>query len=359
RPSFPSNPFSVMSTRATYPHFVPLHENILLQVSWAIKGLFDSFRINTLFSVITSDAEIRGSLLKSLLLNSLSLTSIYTYDILLHPLLKDEEKWLHRNFWHFYQVLWLLPVVGMSFYLNMSWCSVIAKRTYILHHGSRTVVQPPRTYSNFLNQLATSAYRVVMVFTSVIVSYALTKIPYVGSGLEFAFLCWVDSYYFFESVWVNRGFTFSGRIRHLEERWAYYLAFGFPSAVICMLGTGLASFALFALVFPLYIILATHARPAPINPYNPIGSTDNDMIRHPSPFIPIRLRIFALVMFLNDLVAKILNVIIPPTKSSHVSEHYSSSDPSDQFGKPDQLIAVLISGLEGNMIRCRLNVNTL
>jgi etoposide-induced 2.4 mRNA len=150
-------------------------------------------------------------LFKSLLLNSLSVTSIYTYDIFLHPLVKDQEKWLHRNLGRFYQVLWLLPVIGISFYLNvrptqlpenracadtclqMSWCSVIAKRTFILHYGSRAVAQPPRTYSNFLNQLATSAYRVVMIFTSAVVSYGLKQIPYVGSGLEFTFLCWVDS----------------------------------------------------------------------------------------------------------------------------------------------------------------------
>lgn len=75
----------------------------------------------------------------------------------------------------------------------MAWCSVIAKRTFLLHFGSRAVVQPPRSYSNFLNQLATSAYRVVMVFTSLVVSYGLKKIPYVGFGLEFAFMCWVDS----------------------------------------------------------------------------------------------------------------------------------------------------------------------
>jgi hypothetical protein len=128
-----------MSTRATYPHFIPLHENILLQIGWALRGLYDSFRINILFSTITryglsnfrvkyvtwitflsySDAEIRANLLKSLLLNTLSLTSIYTYDVLLHPLVKDQERWLHRNLGRFYQMLWLLPVVGVSFYLNV------------------------------------------------------------------------------------------------------------------------------------------------------------------------------------------------------------------------------------------------
>ena len=44
-----------------------------------------------------------------------------------------------------------------------------------------------------LNALATSAYRGVMVFTSVVVSLALAYVPYVGPPLGFAFLCWVDA----------------------------------------------------------------------------------------------------------------------------------------------------------------------
>lgn len=63
--------------------------------------------------------------------------------------------------------------------------------------------------------------------------------------------------------------SLSRRIRHLEERWAYYLAFGLPffllgllpltpfkyiiglpSTAICTWGTGLANAAIFALIFP-------------------------------------------------------------------------------------------------------------
>lgn len=72
-------------------------------------------------------------------------------------------------------------------------------------------------------------------------------------------------------VWIARGLSLSRRIRHLEERWAYYLAFGLlffgsyqgteltlpaglyqglPSAAFCTWGTGLANAAVFALVFP-------------------------------------------------------------------------------------------------------------
>jgi len=53
------------------------------------------------------------------MLNSLSLVSIYIFDLLLQPLVQDQQKWFHRNIGWFYQVLWLLPVVGTSLYLNV------------------------------------------------------------------------------------------------------------------------------------------------------------------------------------------------------------------------------------------------
>ena len=70
--------------------------------------------------VLFSDAEVRGHVFKSLLLNLLSLTSVYFFDLLLLPLTREHEHWLRRNVGWFYQVLWLFPVVGSSLYLNVS-----------------------------------------------------------------------------------------------------------------------------------------------------------------------------------------------------------------------------------------------
>lgn len=67
-----------------------------------------------------SDPEVRSNVLKSLLLNAVSLASIYFFDLLISPLAHQQQKWLHRNVGWFYQVLWLLPVVGISLYLNVS-----------------------------------------------------------------------------------------------------------------------------------------------------------------------------------------------------------------------------------------------
>ncbi|KAJ8078714.1 hypothetical protein AAF712_001318 [Marasmius tenuissimus] len=305
----PPPPPQGQSARSFYPTFLSLPETLLLQLTWAWCGLKDAFRWDIVFSV-TGDPEIRANIYKSLLLNSLSLTSIYVFDLFLQPLTHGQQKWLHRNVGWVYQALWLFPVVGLSFYLNSTWCSVIAKRTFILQHGNRATADQPPTYAGMIKALATSAYRGIMLFTSLVVSFAFRNIPYVGPVLGFCFLCWVDSYYCFEFVWIARGLSLSSRVRHLEERWAYYLAFGFPTAGLCTFGTGLANGAIFALVFPLFVIMAMHARPLPIDPYSPssAGNEQAEVVKYPSPFIPIRLPIFAVVLFLNDWIVKIFSV---------------------------------------------------
>ncbi|KAE9400777.1 hypothetical protein BT96DRAFT_965188 [Gymnopus androsaceus JB14] len=291
------------TARSLYPSFLSVQESMLLQLNWAKCGLVDACRWDHVISTITRDPEVRGNIVKSLLLNSLSLTSIYIFDLLLLPLVQDQQK-----IRFFYQLLWLFPVIGLSYFLNSSWCNIIAERTFALKHGGNNSAsqQQPVTYTGMLKSIATSAYRVVMVFTSVLVSFALGNVPYAGPVLGFFFLCWLDSYYLFEFVWIARGMSLSRRVRHLEERWAYYLAFGLPSAVLCNFGSGLANAAIFALVFPIYIVMAMHAHPVPADPYNPVS--ESDTVRHPSPFVPIRIPVFAIVLFLNDWIVRILSV---------------------------------------------------
>ncbi|THH10190.1 hypothetical protein EW145_g1482 [Phellinidium pouzarii] len=179
----------------------------------------------------------------------------------------------------------------------------------MLRHGSRKAMTPS-TYSGILTSLATSAYRAVMICTSVVIAFALAYVPVIGNAAAFVFFCWVDAYYCFEFIWIARGLSLAQRIRHLEERWAYYLAFGLPSSAICMWGSSLANGSLFALVLPSYIIMAMHARPVPSNPYNPpsYASPNLKTIRYPSPFVPIRLPIFAPVLWINDRIVRLLSV---------------------------------------------------
>jgi hypothetical protein len=83
--------------------------------------------------------------------------------------------------------------------LQASWCSRIARRTFTLRHGlafpyvGMTSTTSPNAYIAFLNSLATSAYRAVMIATCVFVSFALGYVPVVGGVVETIFFCWVDA----------------------------------------------------------------------------------------------------------------------------------------------------------------------
>ncbi|KAI0050047.1 hypothetical protein FA95DRAFT_705703 [Auriscalpium vulgare] len=333
-----------VSARAAYPSFLSLQDTLALQAGWAWRGLVDASRFDIVLRMIVGDAEIRGNALKSVLLNGISLLSIFVFNFLLHPLANDEpKKGLHTSFGWLYQILWLAPLVGVSLYLNASWCTIIAKRTYTLAHGRASssyvghgTSTSPNAYIAFLNSLATSAYRAVMIGTSVVLSFALGYVPVVGRPAEFAFLCWVDAYYCFEFLWIARGLSLSRRVRHLEERWAYYFAFGLPSAILCMWTSTLASAATFALFFPSYIIMATHARPVPYDPYAPLTApvtpaAQQQTAIHPSPYVPIRLRVFAPVIFINDSVVRVLSLGTRSRAESGVSVNIEEGE-AEEYG---------------------------
>jgi etoposide-induced 2.4 mRNA len=166
------------------------------------------------------------------MLNGISVLSIYVYDFFLQPLAQEQppQKWLHRSVGWFYHVLWLLPVVGASLYLNVrtrilnplfsgvrhlflqracvfrdmssvqaSWCALIAKRAFTLRHGlafpyaGMTSTTSPNAYIAFLNSLATSAYRAVMIATCIFLSFALGYVPGIGGVAETIFFCWVNA----------------------------------------------------------------------------------------------------------------------------------------------------------------------
>ena len=51
-------------------------------------------------------------------------------------LAQAQQRWFHRNLGWFYQVLWLLPVVGASFYLNVSLSPPVSFRPSCVPAGS-------------------------------------------------------------------------------------------------------------------------------------------------------------------------------------------------------------------------------
>lgn len=68
-----------------------------------------------------------------------------------------------------------------------------------------------------------------------------------------------------------------------------------------------------------------HASPRPLDPYNPSSSEHTSSeIRHPSPFIPIRVPVFGLVIWLNDAIVRVLSVGSGPVSSGGAMSPTSS-----------------------------------
>jgi len=243
--------FDHSRTASGYPLFLSLQETLSLHLQWILHGLVDASRWDIVLRVVWSDPEIRANILKSAMLNSLSLVTIYTFDLIIVPLLGrfTQEKWLHRNLGSLYQIIFQLPVVAMSLYLNSTWSTVVAKRVYTLQHG-RAPATPTLSYTGLLTSIASSAYRWILITSTVIATFFLGYVPVVGPLASFIFMCWVNAYYYFEYIWIARGISFQSRVRRHEERWSYFFAFGFTSAAVCMWGSSLANAALFALLFP-------------------------------------------------------------------------------------------------------------
>ncbi|GJJ12244.1 hypothetical protein Clacol_006485 [Clathrus columnatus] len=180
--------------------------------------------------------------------------SIYVFDYLLLPLVKGGTSHFYINW--FYRILWLFPLAAGSLYLNGNWAELVARRCFTLQHGMRAVYTPP-TYRGF--------------------------------------------------AWIAEGLTMAQRVNIVEERWAYFFAFGLLTAVPCSLLPGLGGTVLFALLLPSFIIKATHAVPVPKHPYSPLintsqpQSTQTESI-YPSPFIPIRLPIFTPVLTIDNFI---------------------------------------------------------
>lgn len=100
--------------------------------------------------------------------------------------------------------------------------------------------------------------------------------------------------------------------------------------------------------------MATRSRPLPADPYNPVPSDGSEVVRHPSPFVPLRLPIFQPVILMNDLIVRALSVGVgskratsPPSLPNGVSskfgrkaEGYGFADGFDSIEEGDDMEVV-------------------
>ncbi|KAJ1975954.1 hypothetical protein H4R35_002909 [Dimargaris xerosporica] len=168
-----------------------------------------------------------------------------------------------------YNAFWLYPVYCVSFLLNSVWYQEIADRVYTMRGGE--AVRHSITYSRMLQNLASEIYRILLFFTYIVWASAIYMIPYIGP------------------MWINRNWSIEKRLDYIEGRWAYFLGFGLPCTLITFFSSQFISAGIFAFLFPMYIIMASIARPLP-------KRTES---AHPSRLLPRRFPIFSLSKRIN------------------------------------------------------------
>eukprot|EP00160_Parvularia_atlantis_P000452 Unigene10369_Nuclearia_a/m.31685 Unigene10369_Nuclearia_a/g.31685 ORF Unigene10369_Nuclearia_a/g.31685 Unigene10369_Nuclearia_a/m.31685 type:complete len:142 (-) Unigene10369_Nuclearia_a:66-491(-) len=92
---------------------------------------------------------------------------------------------------------------------------------------------------------------------------AVHVIPVIGPWLSFVFISWLYAFYCFEYKWINKGWDLETRLDYFEHHWAYLAGFGAPFAMFTIYFPQFVSGGVFALLFPMYIIMAMATTPLP------------------------------------------------------------------------------------------------
>ena len=88
--------------------------------------------------------------------------------------------------------------------------------------------------------------------------------------------------------------------------------------------------------------MTMHARPLPYDPYNPLpplpaASQASPVVLHPSPYIPIRVPIFAPVLFINDCIVRVLSLGVRRPNGTAAGHRKTWSESSENVEEGGQM----------------------
>jgi etoposide-induced 2.4 mRNA len=238
---------------------------------WA--GLYDSIAVWRTVIFLLSSPKIRQKIYQCFILNGVIFLGSQAAQYLLRSLLAvlifggDVEEngiivdVLQAFCTVIYHALWLYPIYAICFVLNTLWYGDIA------HHagsvaGLKLCGKPEENpLKAILIGLSDLIFRTIVIAALSIEASLLSYIPYIGSVISFAHLCWLFSMYCFDYRWSHMGWSTQYRVSYFEKHWAYFMGYGAPLALITVSLPTFVSLGLYALTFPIFVILATVAKP--------------------------------------------------------------------------------------------------
>lgn len=154
-----------------------------------------------------------------------------------------------------------------------------------------------KTHVSLTQRITDEIYRNLLFLTIIIQSsiiYYILPFFYIGTVISFLQVSWLYAFYSFEYLWIGRRWPLTKRIGYFEDCWAYFTGFGMPSALLTFLVPQFIGNGVYALIFPVYILVSFVARPM-------IGER------------PVR--VFAISRWLNLLIIRSVRSILPATKT--------------------------------------------
>ncbi|EIW70754.1 hypothetical protein TREMEDRAFT_61261 [Tremella mesenterica DSM 1558] len=237
-------------------------------------GLADAARLDRSWSLVWSDHELRSLVIKSTLINLLSLLLLSLWPLIFSPIFSTsttsaisptmQDKTREISMW--YNLLLSWPVFIVCFWINASWSPDITRRAHTLLHPSyrfQPSPSPTPTSAGFSQQsniesfvsnpigwLMPSLTRITMISDFTLLTRIMCMIPTLGRWSAMGYMCIINSYYFFESTFLSRSWGLDHRISFMQERIGYMIGFGLPATVLTSFGPPLVNMVIFALIYP-------------------------------------------------------------------------------------------------------------
>lgn len=247
-------------------------------------GMKDALRMDRSVNLVWHDRELKTLIIKSMLINLLSLlllslSSLIFSPILVHPASTDmQTRTKAIGMW--YNILLSWPVFVVCFWVNANWGPGISKRAQVLLHPTYrhqpsvwgTPSKSTQMATGYTAKLFSSATRVLLISDFTLVSRLIGAIPLIGRPCALAYMSIISSYYCFEWTFSTKNWSLDYRIEYLQARLAYMFGFGLPVTLMTSFGPPLVTMAIFALVYPFFVIQALQSSPprnATLLPLNP------------------------------------------------------------------------------------------
>ncbi|CAK4637654.1 unnamed protein product [Aphanomyces euteiches] len=215
------------------------------------QGIQDSISLHRILLLYIQSHIVRNRTVKCVLVNGIIfLGSIFFFDYVVIPIihllglaLKTDET----------------PQDGFRDHIDMLvfiiYQARMTSQAYLQTHGT---ARPAPVKDMIIDEV----YRAILVYCFLLQTILSYLIPIVGPFLSFVQMSWLYALYCFEYKWSLHGWSIDKRLVFMEKHWTYFAGFGCPFTLATYFAPNFVSKGIFALLFPLFLLLATVCDPS-------------------------------------------------------------------------------------------------